>query len=208
MIRESRGATAAEARRLTDVESRAYVNALGNRRGGVGSLWKSPLSRKRPAERAAIVRSRHLPVVALHLAAQSVQRMVRGHQVRLLVSYATSNEPALRHRAPRACRVAGMAAAERLKQKRPRALATQAVASPKLRDSGEGGNLAEEEIGLISRYLEARMSSRSEEASQLTFNDWVLQRLQAWGRMLPWRAYLRAMRRPLLRLGAMSIQRR
>ena len=64
--------------------------------------------------------SRRLPVVAMHLAAQTVQRMVRGHQVRLLVSYATSSEPALRHRAPKACRAAAVAAAERLKQRRPR----------------------------------------------------------------------------------------
>ena len=68
------------------------------------------------------MRSRRLPVVAMHLAAQTVQRMVRGHQVRLLVSYATSSEPALRHRAPKACRAAAVAAAERLKQRRPRVL--------------------------------------------------------------------------------------
>ena len=80
------------------------------------------LTTRRPAERAAIVRSRRLPVVAMHLAAQTVQRMVRGHQVRLLVSYATSSEPALRHRAPKACRAAAVAAAERLKQRRPRVL--------------------------------------------------------------------------------------
>ena len=134
----------------------------------------------RPAERAAIVRSRRLPVVALHLAAQTVQRMVRGHQVRLLVSYATSNEPALRHRAPEACRAAAVAAAERLKQRRPRvpkaARAEGAGAPP-----AEEGQLDESEVGLISRYLEAKMR-RSEDALQLTFNDWVLQRLQAWRR--------------------------
>ena len=55
MIRESRRAaatSAAEARRLTHVEARAYVFALGDRRGRLplatgGSLWKSPFSRKR-----------------------------------------------------------------------------------------------------------------------------------------------------------------
>ena len=145
-----------------------------------------------------------MPVVALHLAAQTAQRVVRGHQVRLLVSYATSNEPALRHRAPKACRAAAVAAAERLKQRRPR------VPKPARAEGGvpaEEGQLDESEVGLISRYLESKMR-RSEDALELTFNDWVLQRLQAWGRMLPWRRYLHAMRRPLLRVGAASIQRR
>ena len=106
------------------------------------------------------MRSRRLPVVAMHLAAQTVQRMVRGHQVRLLVSYATSSEPALRHRAPKACRAAAVAAAERLKQRRPR------VPKPARAEGGtapaEEGQLDESEVGLISRYLEAKMR-RSEE---------------------------------------------
>ena len=98
--------------------------------------------------------SRHLPVVALHLAAQTAQRVVRGHQVRLLVSYATSNEPALRHRAPKACRAAAVAAAERLKQRRPR------IPKPARAEGGapaEEGQLDASEVGLISRYLEAKM---------------------------------------------------
>ena len=152
------------------------------------------------------MRSRRLPVVAMHLAAQTVQRMVRGHQVRLLVSYATSSEPALRHRAPKACRAAAVAAAERLKQRRPR------LPKPARAEGGsapaEDGQLDESEVGLISRYLEAKMRRSEEGALTLTFNEWVLHRLQAWGRMLPWRAYLLAMRRPLLLLGAASIQRR
>lgn len=119
------------------------------------------------------MRSRRLPVAALHLAAQTVQRMVRGHQVRLLVSYATCNEPALRHRAPKACRAAATAAAERLKQRRPRV----ATLTPGGRHGAgappaEDGQLDESEVGLISRYLEAKMR-RSEDALELTFNDWV-----------------------------------
>ena len=130
------------------------------------------LTTRRPAERAAIVRSRRLPVVAMHLAAQTVQRMVRGHQVRLLVSYATSSEPALRHRAPKACRAAAVAAAERLKQRRPR------VPQPARAEGGsapaEDGQLDESEVGLISRYLEAKMRRSEEGALTLTFNEWVL----------------------------------
>ena len=55
MVRESRRAaatSAAEARRLTHVEARSYIFALGDRRGrlplaAVSSLWKSPFSRRR-----------------------------------------------------------------------------------------------------------------------------------------------------------------
>ena len=109
---------AAALRCLNRLEGRAYVLAL-RRHGGAGSLWNPRLSRKRPAERAQIVRTGRLPVAALHLAALAVQRMVRGHQARLLVAFATSNEPALRHRAPKACRSAAKGAADRLKQKKP-----------------------------------------------------------------------------------------
>ena len=57
MIRGSRRAaatSAAEARRLTHVEARAYVFALSDRRGRLplatgGSLWKSPFARRRSA---------------------------------------------------------------------------------------------------------------------------------------------------------------
>ena len=59
----------------------------------------------------------------------------------------------------------------------------------------EDGQLDESEVGLISRYLEAKMRRSEEGALTLTFNEWMLHRLQAWGRMLPWRAYLLAMRR-------------
>ena len=55
MVRESRRAaatSAAEARRLTHVEARSYIFALGDRRGRLplaagSSLWKSPFSRRR-----------------------------------------------------------------------------------------------------------------------------------------------------------------
>ena len=55
MVRESRRAaatSAAEARRLTHVEARSYIFALGDQRGRLplaagSSLWKSPFSRRR-----------------------------------------------------------------------------------------------------------------------------------------------------------------
>ena len=194
---------------LGELEARAYVLALG-RKPRTGSQWNRRVSRKRRRERAAIVRFNRFPVLALHLAAMEIQRMVRGHQVRLLVAFATSNEPSLRHRAPRASRRAAIAAAAM--KRRPRKPAAQtpapapARASTSTADLGEEGRLEDSEIGLISRFLEARMRS-GEGAAELTFNDWVLTRLQAWGRMLPWRTYLRILKRQLLRLAAGSIQR-
>ena len=144
-------------------------------------------------------------MAALHLAALAVQRMVRGHQARLLVAFATSNEPALRHRAPKACRSAAKAAADRLKQKKPAAAAAPAAAA-KAESSAADAQLDDSEIGLISRFLEVRMR-RGDDAAELTFNDFCLLRLQAWGRMMPWRDYLRIMlKRPLLRLAALGIQ--
>ena len=43
--------------------------------------------------------------------------------------------------------------------------------------------------------------------SEMAFNDFILLRLQAWARMVPWRAYRRALRDPVLNAAASSIQK-
>ena len=204
----------------TSVAMRSYIIGIGARRGGP-SLFSAHFSRKHAAERAAIVRGERPRVVVArqHLAAMEVQRFARGHQVRLLVVLATSSSSEKRLRPPAASiRAAAKAAARSTRRRREAGRRGDSVSAPaaasgvsgvvaSLGSAGGGESLGNTELGLISRFLEAKMrAGESSTGEELTFNEWVLSRMQAWCRMLPWRAYLRVLRRPIFGAAARSIQ--
>ena len=204
----------------TSVAMRSYIIGIGARRGGP-SLFSAHFSRKHAAERAAIVRGERPRVVVArqHLAAMEVQRFARGHQVRLLVVLATSSSSEKRLRPPAASiRAAAKAAARSTRRRREAGRRGDSVSAPaaasgvsgvvaSLGSAGGGESLGNTELGLISRFLEAKMrAGESSTGEELTFNEWVLSRMQAWCRMLPWRAYLRVLKRPIFGAAARSIQ--
>ena len=192
--------------RLTHQQARAYVLKLSRRRRDGADVWNPRFSRKRPRERANLVASRALPVATLNLAAMAVQRHVRGHQVRLLLVLLTASDEDAKCRLPTAARAAGVATARRQAAHRER----REKACGGAEGGGEGGaspRISTTEVGLISRFLEAKMAAGADaDGNELTFYQFVLLHLQAWARMLPWRTYAAIMRQPLLEAGALSIQ--
>ena len=153
-----------------------------------------------PLARARMLREHaQRPVIAFHLAAMAVQRHARGYVLRLRLG--GSSEP----RVPRACRRTAAAALAR------RAALTPAVGDstglqPQLTgDDDDADTRAQRtELSLVARFLESKVRHGG---SEMQFNDWILLRMQAWARMVPWRAYRRALRDPLLNAAARSIQR-
>ena len=182
---------------LPSQEARTYLYKLRRRRG-VGTLWLSRFSRSSRRKRAALVRQNKLPVVTLHLAAQTIQAVLRGFQLRVLVANVAPTTS--QGRVPLACRRAAAAAAE----KRARRQGQSAVAAAVAEAAASSSRARSTELSLVSRYLEAKMR-RSEGLA--AFNDWILLRLQAWARMVPWRAYNRALRDLVLQTAALSLQR-
>ena len=63
--------------------------------------------------------------------------------------------------------------------------------------------MAQAELGLISRFLEAKI--RRADGGELAFTDWARMRLQAWGRMLPLKAYRRRASLKLLQTVASAL---
>lgn len=130
------------------------------------------------------------PVVAFNLAAMAVQRVVRGHVLRLRLG--NSSDPRL----PLACQRAAA-----------NALAWRAGRGGSAQEPADADARAEStELSLVARFLETRVRRGGSGAPDMEFNEWILLRLQAWARMVPWRAYRRALRDQYLNSAARSIQ--
>ena len=181
---------------LPDRRLREYYSRLHRRRLPGGTIWFSYFAHFNRRKRAQLVRAREFPVVSLHLAAMAVQAVVRGYALRLLVAGAAPTSA--QNRVPLACRRAAAAAAAR-RHGRP-ALA----GSTPTPGAAAGAHARSTELSLVSRYLEAKMRRGNDIAA---FNDWILLRLQAWARMVPWRSYQRALNSRILQTGAASVQR-
>lgn len=132
-----------------------------------------------------MVREKHItPVLSRHVAAMLIQRYVRGFMSRVDLGGAAGT--------PIACRRSAAAAQARRKDRKPPPPA-----------AGAAGGAQSTELSLVARYLEAKVRRGRDDVQ---FNDWILMRLQAYARMVPWRAYSRGMRSPLLAAAAGSIQ--
>jgi len=132
-------------------------------------------------------------VIVLHVAAMVVQRVARGFLLRAAVGgIALGSAPA---RVPSSCRRTAAAVQARHANRPPK---QQAV-------SGAARGAENTELTLVARYLEAKVR-RGPAAVDIQFNDWILMRMQAWARMVPWRAYSRSLRNPVFNIAARSIQ--
>lgn len=172
---------------------RGYYSALRHRRmGEFGSEWASPFARLSRRQRGHFLRKRAVgPVLTMHLAAVTLQTVVRGFQLRMAV--AKTAPASAQTRVPIPCRRAAIAAAARRSAGRGRQLV--AAARPLARST---------ELSLVSRYLEAKMRH----GGPPTFNDWILLRVQAWARMVPLRSFLKALRSRVLQTAARSLQQK
>lgn len=172
---------------------RGYYHALRHRRmGEFGSEWASPFARLSRRQRGHFLRKRAVgPVLTLHLAAVTLQTVVRGFQLRMAV--AKTAPASAQARVPIPCRRAAIAAAARRAAGRGQKLV--AAARPLARST---------ELSLVSRYLEAKMRH----GGPPTFNDWILLRVQAWARMVPFRSFLKALRSRVLQTAARSLQQK
>jgi len=184
---------------LTAQETRSFYVALRLRRP-TGLLWNLGFSRRPRKARMACVRMPALLVLGCHLAAIEMQRLVRGHLMRILVSVVTQQK------IPRACQRTALARTQfrasrpqKSKREQPTSVTTlPGTLQPKVTD-----------IGLVARYLEAKVCGRIEAVSDdaTGFEVWALTRLQAWARMLPWLRYRKTVRMIVFQRAALSIQR-
>ena len=183
---------------LTEQAARLYYSKVTRRKplppGVDGRIWESHVAQRPPRWRRRMMRDAAgspARVLAMHVAAMAIQRYARGFVLRAGVGRAAPSSAA--GRVPLACRRAAAAAtAWRTGRK-----AAEKVVSTRGADSTE--------LSLVARYLEAKVR-RGPAANEVQFNDWILLRLQAYARMVPWRAYLRAMRSTVLAAAARSIQ--
>ena len=192
---------AAARRSLTDKEARLYYSRLRQRRplppGADPCLWPSHVAHRPRLWRWRMVREAgpapHIVrILPLHVAAMAVQRYVRGFQLRLAVgSAAPSASPS---RMPTACR--RTAAAHQ---------ARRASRPVPVKPAPSAAGAQNTELSLVARYLESKVR-RGAAMADVQFNDWILFRLQAWARMVPWRAYNRGVRSMVLTVAARSIQ--
>jgi hypothetical protein len=180
--------------RLSAADARLYFHRLRHRRLP-GSIWQSQFAHRSPAKRRQIVRSSQLPVVALHLASMALQRLVRGHLLRLVIARHSTHG----QWCPQACR-----RAESASKARSAARDAQAAAPAAEEEAADKGETSyQTELNLVSRYLEAKMRHGGAIAS---YSEWVALRLMAWARMVPHRVYLRALKDSTMRTAALCLQ--
>ena len=179
---------------LTDTAARTYYSRL--RRGrplrpGITdpTLWPSYVAHRPRLWRRRLVKERDpkTPMIVCHLAAMTIQRIARGFCLRVSVGGAATA------RVPGACRRAAQRSSAR---KAGKAEAAGAEAEAAAQST---------ELSLVAKFLEGKV--RRHAGEELQFNDWILLRLQAWARMVPWRAYARSVLRDVvLKNAARSIQ--
>lgn len=186
----------ADGNSLPSPSIRAFYSALRHRRYG-GPFWASPLARLARRPRAHFVRKQTKPVLTLHLAALTIQAVARGFALRVAVANAAPT--AAQGRVPLACRRAAVAASARSAGRRK-------PLAPSSSGAGDPARARSTELSLVSRYLEAKMRRGAGGEPLANFNDWILLRLQAWARMVPWLAYQRSLRDRTLQAAARSIQ--
>ena len=103
--------------------------------------------------------------------------------MRILVVVITASDPRAAKRVPAASRRVAALVAQRASQQ----------AARMLEDEGKGRGakdaleqISSSEIGLISRFLEAKVRYSNSESDELSYNDYVILFLQAWFRARPW----------------------
>ena len=142
------------------------------------------------------------PVIAFHIASQCVQRVARGFLLRLTIGQSAASGTSAR--VPKACRRTAAAVTAF------KGAATAKGGGAAGRDvSAANARVQNTELTLVARYMEAkvRRGTSAVGGEELQFNDWILVRLQAFARMVPWRAYQRGLRLKALNAAAVSIQR-
>lgn len=184
--------------RLSDMEALKYMAKLRRARqvppGVDPCRWYSHVAHRPPRWRRRMLKE-HDPntlVICMHVAAMAIQRHVRGFVLRIGVGRAApSSNP---NRVPMACR-------------RATSVLSAWRASRPPRDPAAGGARGAQstELSLVARFLESKVRL-GPSAGDIEFNDWILLRLQAWARMVPWRAYRRSMRSYVLHEAARSLQ--
>eukprot|EP00965_Chrysotila_dentata_P181841 6003108-Pleurochrysis_carterae.AAC.1 len=197
--------------RLDKLQGRSYVLALHRPRiyhhASHPELWNAYFSQKSRCMQRAIMHDGNLLVAMVNLCAMSIQRHVRGHLSRVLIVVALANDAVSAARIPEVSRQAA-ASATKARERAKMARSTRAANN----DTNIEGDLnsprfGASEIGLIARFLEAKITYGSRMADELSYNEFAATFLQSFFRGRPWRRMLVAYRSIKLQSAAISIQR-
>ena len=168
---------AAVASRLTPAQARAFMQKLRRRTpvppNADPTQWRSQYARRPIWRRRTLRGGTENRILLMNVAAVLMQRCARGFMLRASVGGAAT--AASQSRVPAACRKTATAMVVRRTNRKPAVAAAGAAAAA-------GGRAQSTELSLVARFLEAKVR-RGGGGDDISFNDYILLRLQAWARI-------------------------